>query len=71
MIGVIHQYNDDRGFGFIRTSFRTQFFFHISNWGGPEVPERGQKVEFDLGAPHKEGLNPQAVRVIPVDGGAR
>jgi cold shock CspA family protein len=72
MVGTVHIFDENRGFGFIRISFKEQYFFHVSNWGGPEAPLQGQKVEFDLGAGHKPDQRPQAVKVIPsIEGGAR
>lgn len=72
MVGTVHTFDENRGFGFIRISFKEQYFFHVSNWGGPEAPLQGQKVEFDLGAGHKTGQRPQAVKVIPsIEGSAQ
>jgi len=74
MIGTIRTYNEDRGFGFIRVSFKEQYFFHVENWRGAAVPVAGQTVEFDLAPGHKPGQRLQAVKVIPAEtavGGAR
>jgi len=67
MVGIVHSFDEDRGFGFVRVSFKEQYFFHVQNWRGAEAPARGQRVEFDLGPGHKPGQRPQAVRVIVVE----
>lgn len=71
MRGKIHKFDEDRGFGFIRVSFKEQYFFHVDNWRAATVPVAGQKVEFDLAPGHKTGQRPQAVKIIVVHGGAQ
>jgi cold shock CspA family protein len=71
MFGEIYSFDEDRGFGFIRISFKEQYFFHVQNWRGAVVPVRGQRVEFDLGPGHKPGQRPQAIKVIAIEGGAQ
>lgn len=51
----------ERGFGFIMTEDRQQFFLHISKISsGPAIPIRGMTVEFDAIAPTRGNL-PEAI----------
>ena len=68
MDGVIQKYLDLRGYGFVLVDFRTRYFFHVSQWKGGVAPKVGQHVRFDVAPARKEGQNPQAVNVAPVDG---
>jgi len=72
MFGTVRNYDEDRGYGFIRISFKEQYFFHVQNWHGADVPVQGARVEFDLAPGHKPGQRPQAIKVIPaIEGGAQ
>lgn len=59
----ITYYIPNRLFGFIRTS--KEFFFHASNYLG--VPALSTDVEFEIAPPIKEGKQPQAVNVTPIN----
>jgi cold shock CspA family protein len=63
--GRITYYVPNRKFGFIKTPDGREIFFHASNCVG--VPALSSDVEFELGAPIKEGKPPQVVNVTPVD----
>jgi len=69
MLGTIQQYAALNRYGFILSDndFRSQIFFHIKNYHGSLIPEKGMRVEFDLGPGFKPGLPDQAIKVIPAD----
>jgi cold shock CspA family protein len=73
MFGTIQTYQEDRGYGFIKISFKERYFFHIENYRGETIPTVGMRVEFDLAPGHKPGQPNQAIHVIPADatGGGR
>jgi cold shock CspA family protein len=51
----------ERGFGFVVTEDRQQFFLHVSKISeGPAIPIRGMTVEFETIAPTR-GKLPEAV----------
>jgi cold shock CspA family protein len=59
----------ERGFGFITTEDRQQYFLHVSKISeGPAIPVRGMSVEFEAIAPTR-GKLPEAVnaRIAPVE----
>ena len=60
-------YNQDRGFGFLRTDDGDQLFFHISAWqGDQEDIEEGAAVQFE--ASNARDGRPCAINVRPADG---
>lgn len=62
--GVIVNWNDDRGFGFVRPAGGgTELFFHISDYRGAGRPASGDGVNFEIGT-GRDG-KPAAVRVRP------
>lgn len=63
MRGQVEQFNQDRGFGFIRSDNRQKFFVHFSGIrrGGPRSLEKGQRVEFSVEETEK---GPRAVDVV-------
>jgi cold shock CspA family protein len=66
MIGILSAWFE-RGFGFITTEDRQQYFLHVSRISkGPTIPIRGMSVEFDAIAPTR-GKLPEAVnaRIAP------
>ena len=63
MIGKITFWNFDRGYGFIQTPKGKDYFAHITKWFSEEPPAVGRIVDFDEGAPYREGKTPQAVNV--------
>lgn len=59
----------ERGFGFITTEDRQQYFLHVSKIAeGPAIPIRGMSVEFEAIAPTRgrlaEAIN---ARIAPVE----
>ncbi|WP_169979538.1 cold shock and DUF1294 domain-containing protein [Tautonia rosea] len=61
--GVVVSFDDDRGFGFIRTSaLKEDVFVHVSAIEGGGLLRPGQRVRFSV-EPGDRG--PRAVRVIP------
>lgn len=59
----------ERGFGFVTTEERQQYFLHVSKIvEGPAIPIRGMAVEFEVIAP-VHGKLPEAVNARV--GGAR
>jgi cold shock CspA family protein len=67
MFGTIQTYYEDRGYGFIKISFRERYFFHVQNFRGETVPTQGMRVEFDIAPGHKPGQPNQAIHVIPAE----
>lgn len=48
--GAIVNWNDDRGFGFVRPAGGgTELFFHISDYRGAGRPASGDSVKFEIG----------------------
>lgn len=48
MEGIIKNYNEERGFGFIRTDNGQDVFFHISNWENTNSPQKDMIVSYSL-----------------------
>lgn len=74
MFGTVQTYHEDRGYGFIKITFKERYFFHVQNYRGETAPTVGMLVEFDLAPGHKPGQPDQAIHVIPAEtnaGGAR
>ena len=63
MVGTIQMFNETRGFGFLKSSFRTHFF-HVSNWQSEQYPAKDTLVEFEIG-PAFRGSGTQAINVRP------
>lgn len=65
-VGVLHHWNDARGFGIVRVGDRSsleRYFLHVSKIkSGTATPERGMVVRFRVSTkPPAEGQLPQAV----------
>jgi len=65
-VGVLHHWNDGRGFGIVRVGDRSsleRYFLHVSKIkSGTATPERGMAVRFRVSTkPPAEGQLPQAV----------
>jgi cold shock CspA family protein len=73
MFGTVQSYFPLKGFGYIHVAedFRKRIFFHVTNWHAATIPVQGMRVEFDLAPGHKPGQQPQAIKIIAIDGGAR
>lgn len=70
--GEIEQFNDERGFGFIRVDGQSEsVFLHIRNFNGPEERlQAGARVSFVLKDSYdrtKDRMSTQAVDVTPLD----
>lgn len=62
--GVIANWNEERGFGFIRPAGGgSELFFHISDYGGTGRPASGEAVNFRIGK-GRDG-KPAAIKVTP------
>lgn len=62
LTGEISSWNDDRGFGFVRSEGRADVFVHVSAFGaGAERPHVGDVVVYELGR-GRDG-RPRALRV--------
>jgi CspA family cold shock protein len=64
MTGVIKTLRADKGFGFIKGSDGSQYFFHQSTiYGeGIEMLREGDSVEFELGQDGPKGPRAESVR---------
>ena len=64
MTGVIKTLRADKGFGFIKGSGGSQYFFHQSAiYGeGIEMLREGDSVEFELGPDGPKGPRAESVR---------
>jgi hypothetical protein len=58
-----------QSFGFIKITWKQQYYFHISQWDAEELPEIGQRVIFEEAPPRKPGAYPCAVNVKPLSEG--
>jgi CspA family cold shock protein len=67
MTGVIKTLRADKGFGFIKGSDGSQYFFHQSAiYGeGIEMLREGDNVEFELGPEGPRGREPKASSARP------
>jgi cold shock CspA family protein len=67
--GIIRIFHEKRGFGFIRITFKDQYYFHITEWDSDVPPVIGQRVSFEVQpAPtYKQNSLPLAVNVKPFD----
>lgn len=55
----------ERGFGFVMTEDRKQFFLHISNLVDCSIlPAQGDGIEFEAAEPRKQGGLPQAIKAV-------
>ena len=63
MEGRVKFFNSERGYGFIGTEYSGDFFFHVSQFRGMDIPEVGQYVRFEQQAPKKPGGRPSAVNI--------
>lgn len=71
--GVISKWQDDRGFGFIKTTDGAELFFHISSWQGDGRPGQGLRVRYvsgrdDQGREEAKEVMPLAGLVLPGEG---
>ena len=68
--GTIKRLIADRGFGFIRTEERKDFFFHRSGLRGVEFASliEGQEVEFEIGRGFGGRLQAVKVRLAQPNG---
>lgn len=48
-VGIIEKWQDDKGYGFIKTADNKSIFFHISDYRPPKRPVIGEEVVFELG----------------------
>lgn len=48
MEGIIKNYNEQRGFGFIKTNQGKDVFFHITNWQSEELPQSNMLVSYSV-----------------------
>lgn len=62
MDGVVKRFNQQKGYGFIRTMDDVDCFFHISQVSGKEIPKAGDAVSFDLSL--GKGGKPAATKVV-------
>lgn len=62
-VGRIKLYNSEKGFGFIGTQHRGDFFFHHTELVGDSVPVVGETVSFTPAPPKKAGQKPIATKV--------
>jgi superfamily II DNA/RNA helicase/cold shock CspA family protein len=53
--GTVKHYDSQRGFGFISRENAEDLFFHKSQIDGAQIPQVGQKVEFQIGPSRKGG----------------
>jgi cold shock CspA family protein len=67
MIGIVQQFNEIKGFGFLLKNFKTKVFFHVSAWNSDIPPQPKMKVTFDLTPSHKPGMPDQATNVMPLE----
>lgn len=61
LTGLVDKWNEDRGFGFIKTNTYENIFFHISEWQTHDRPKVGDEVFFVLTKENK-GLKGIEVR---------
>ncbi len=47
--GIIKSYNEEKGFGFIKTDDNNSLFFHISEYRPPRKPPINERVVFQFG----------------------
>ena len=48
MEGIIKNYNEQRGFGFIKMNNGKDIFFHITNWQSNELPQTNMLVSYSV-----------------------
>lgn len=65
MNGKVKWFNDDKGFGFIKSEDGKDVFVHFSaiNMGGRKTLTEGDSVEFDVVASEK---GPKAANVVKI-----
>lgn len=66
--GKVQKFDVLKGFGFILQSFKTRFYFHVTNWKSEVPPQVGMKVQFDTAPGKRAGLPDQAIDVSPLAG---
>jgi cold shock CspA family protein len=64
--GTVREFRES--FGFIKITYKQQYFFHVSQWDSVDLPEVGQRVSFEEAPPRKPGAYPCAVNVQPIGG---
>lgn len=62
--GQIYQWNDAKGFGFIKAENGAEVFFHISAFKGSGRPQVGSQVQFRLGV--DQNNRSRALEVTPL-----
>lgn len=51
--GTVSKWQDDKGFGFIKTQSGQEIFFHINEFKSGQRPDIGEQVVFTLGEDHQ------------------
>jgi CspA family cold shock protein len=65
--GVLHHWNDDKGFGFItQDNGEADLFVHISHLGFKRPPRQGVRVEYTVGISPRNH-KPEAQNVMVID----
>ncbi len=65
--GIVRTFNEQKGFGFLRITFKEQFFFHVTEWESDTLPVPGQRVSFEVRPTTKPNGLPLAANIRPVD----
>ncbi len=68
LTGYIRQFLPERGFGFIRATDETDFFFHVTDWESGNIAEivRHARVNFDVATYRIRATNEERVKAVHI-----
>ena len=68
LTGYIRQFLPERGFGFIRATDETDYFFHVSDWESGNTAEivRHARVNFDVATYRIRATNDERVKAVHI-----
>ncbi len=69
MVGKVQKFFELKGYGFLLQDWRTQVFFHVSEWKSGIKPRSGMVVTYDLASANKKGKPDLAVNIKPFETG--